>query len=107
MPFTGASVLDDPEQKRRLRAEAREEKQRYSQRKRLRWTLLTNGARFSDEKAQHLQNILSDHSDLAVCYAMKEELCALFEPRDPLAAHDGWKHWFEASGIPALVNPQS
>ena len=37
---------------------------------------------------------------------MKEELCALFELTDPLAAHEGWKRWFdaaEASGIPALV----
>ncbi len=101
-----AESFDDPEQKRRMKAEAREEMQRYSQLKRLRWTLLTNGARLSDEKARHLQSILSDHSDLAVCYAMKEELCALFELRDPLAAHEGWKRWFdaaEASGIPALV----
>ena len=37
---------------------------------------------------------------------MKEELCTLFELRDPLVAYEGWKHWFdaaEASGIPALV----
>ncbi|MBQ3269692.1 MAG: transposase, partial [Clostridia bacterium] len=43
---------------------------------------------------------------LAVCYAMKEELCALFELRDPLTAYEAWKRWFdaaEASGIPALV----
>ena len=101
-----AESLDDPEQRRRLKAEAKEEKQRYSQLKGLRWTLLTNGAKLSDEKARHLQSILSDHSDLAVCYAMKEELCALFELRDPLAAYEGWKRWFdaaEASGIPALV----
>ena len=101
-----ADYLDDPEQKRQLKAEAREEKQRYSQLKRLRWTLLTNGAKLSDEKAQHLQDILSDHSDLAVCYAMKEELCALFGLTDPLAAREGWKRWFDAavaSGIPALV----
>ena len=100
-----AESLDDPEQKRRLKAEAKEEKQRYSQLKGLRWTLLTNGAKLSDEKAQHLQSILSDHSDLAVCYAMKEELCALFELRDPLAAYEGWKRWFdaaEASGIPLM-----
>ena len=68
--------------------------------------MLTNGAKLSDEKVQHLQSILSDHSDLAVCYAMKEELCALFELRDPLAAYEGWKRWFdaaEASCIPVLV----
>ena len=101
-----AESLDDPEQKRRLKTEAKEEKQRYSQLKRLRWTLLTNGAKLSDEKTQHLQSILSDHSDLAVCYAMKEELCALFELRNPFTAYEGWKRWFdaaEASGISALV----
>ena len=101
-----ADSLDDPEQKRQLKTEAKEEKQRYSQLKRLRWTLLTNGDKLSDEKAQRLQNILSDHSDLAVCYAMKEELCELFKLTDPVAAFAGWKRWFdaaEASGIPALV----
>ena len=101
-----ADSLDDPEQKHQLKAEAKEEKQRYSQLKRLRWTLLTNGAKLSDEKAQRLQDILSDHSDLAVCYAMKEELCELFKLTDPVAAFAGWKRWFdaaEASCIPALV----
>ena len=101
-----ADSLDDPEQKRQLKTEAKEEKQRYSQLKRLRWTLLTNGDKLSDEKAQRLQNILSDHSDLAVCYAMKEELCELFKLTDPVAAFAGWKRWFdaaEASDIPALV----
>ena len=91
---------------RKHQSEAKEEKQRYSQLKGLRWTLLTNGAKLSDEKAQHLQSILSDHSDLAVCYAMKEELCTLFDLRDPLAVYEGWKRWFdaaEASGIPALI----
>ena len=89
-----------------LKDAAKEEKQRYSQLKRLRWTLLTNEAKLSDKKAQRLQSILSDHSDLAVCYVMKEELCALFELTDPLAARRGWKRWFdaaEASGIPTLV----
>ena len=102
-PFPGTG---HPDQKRRLKAQAKEEKQRYSQLKRLRWTLLTNGARLPDEKAQHLQSVLSDHSDFAVCYAMKEELCALFDLTDPLAAYEGWKRWFdaaEASSIPALV----
>ena len=58
--------------KRRLKAQAKEEKQRYSQLKRLRWTLLTNGAKLSHEKAQRLKDLLSDYSDLAVCFAMKD-----------------------------------
>lgn len=77
----------------------------FLNKKRLRWTSLTNGAELSDEKTPHLQSILSDHSDLAVCYAMKEELCCLFELADPHAIYAGWKRWFDAavSGIPALV----
>ena len=101
-----AASQEDSSLKRQLKEQAKEEKHRYSQLKRLRWTLLTNGARLSDEKAQHLKDILSDHSDLAVCYAMKEELCRLFELNDPLAAREGWKRWFDAadaSGIPALM----
>ena len=46
-----ADSLDGPEQKRQRKAEAREEKQRYSRLKRLRWTLLTNGAKLPDETA--------------------------------------------------------
>lgn len=100
-----AKSQNDPEQKRRLKAEAKEEQKRYSQLKKLRWILLANGAKLSDEKAQRLQDILSDHSDLAVCYAIKEELCTLFELTDPVAALDGWNRWFDAaktSGIYAL-----
>lgn len=67
--------------------------------------MLANGAKISDEKAQRLQDILSDHADLAICYAMKEELCTLFELTDPVAALDGWNRWFDAAvagGIYAL-----
>ena len=37
---------------------------------------------------------------------MKEEICSLFDLRDPLIAENGWKKWFAAakeSNIPALV----
>lgn len=96
----------DPEQKQRLKANAKAEKQRYSQLKRLRWTLLTSEAKLTEERVEHLRGILSEHSDLAVCYAMKEELCALFDIRHVLDARAGWDRWFTAaieSGIPALV----
>ena len=96
----------NPEQKRQLKEKAKTQKQKYAELKKLRWPLLTNKARLSNEKAQHLEEILLEHSDLAVCYAMKEDLCKLFELRDPLAAQAGWQKWFdaaEASGIPALV----
>ena len=73
------------------------EKQQYSQIKRLRWTLLTNGASLCDETAEHLNAILEAHSDLAVCYAMKEELSRLFTLRDPVEADTAWRAWFQAA----------
>ena len=79
----------------------------YSQIKKLRWTLLTNGDHLSEKQTAHLNEILDTHSDLAVCYAMKEELCRLFILRDPSKAETAWKAWFQAakeSGIDALVH---
>lgn len=61
-----------------LKQKAKTEKQEYSQLKKLRWSLLTNGDKLSQSKAEHLQSILQDHHDLAVCYAMKEEMCRLY-----------------------------
>lgn len=43
---------------------------------------------------------------LAVCYAMKQEMCELFELTDPDIAREKWTNWFEGakvSGIPQLV----
>ena len=60
----------------------------------------------SEEKSESLQTILQEHHDLAVCYAMKEEMCRLYELTDYQQALDGWTKWFEAakaSEIPALV----
>ncbi len=67
----------DKETLKSLKQEAKAEKQEYSQLKKLRWSLLTNGEKLSERKTEHLQSILQDHHDLAVCYAMKEE-CADF-----------------------------
>ena len=44
------------------------------------------------------------HSDLAICYAMKEELLRLFELKDHTEAEQGWKKWVDAaidSPVPA------
>ena len=73
--------------------------------KNARWTLLRNGKNLSTERQANLDEILSEHESLAVCYAMKEEMTRLFELRDEEAAENGWKRWFEAakaSGIQAL-----
>ena len=68
--------------------------------------MLANGDNLSQEKAEKLNGILDSHSDLALCYAMKEEMCSLFELKDPDVARQRWSSWFEgakASGIPPLV----
>lgn len=102
------SITDEtpPEQRRALRLQARQQRQLYSRLKKSRWTLLTNGESLSSENEENLNAILNDHSDLALCYAMKEEMCSLFELTDPVIAEQRWRKWFnsaKASGIPALV----
>ena len=62
-----------------LKQEAKTEKQEYSQLKKLRWSLLINSDKLSDSKTEQLQSILQGHHDLAVCYAMNEEMCRLYE----------------------------
>ena len=94
------------DEKRELKEQIRAEKQNYSTIKKLRWTLLISGDKLSANQTSDLQNILNDHSDLAICYAMKEELASLFELRDPSQAEAAWKNWFSAakqSGILPLV----
>ncbi|MBQ7545841.1 MAG: transposase [Clostridia bacterium] len=103
-----ADIKDDTdkETKQTIKATANAEKREYSMLKKLRWTLLTNSDKLSDDRSEHLQSILQDHHDLAICYAMKEEMCRLYELTDYQQAYDGWMKWFEAakeSGIPALV----
>lgn len=83
-----------------------QEKKLYSKVKKARWVLLQNKENLDAEKQQSLNEILDTHSDLAVCYAMKEELCALFQISDEEEALQRWTKWFDAaihSNISALV----
>ena len=103
-----ADIPDDTDKEtlKSLKQRAKVEKQEYSQLKKLRWSLLTNGEKLSESKIEHLQSILQDHHDLAVCYAMKEEMCRLYELKDYQQSLDGWSKWLDAakeSSIPALV----
>ena len=87
-------------------AEAKSEKQLYSRIKKARWVLLQNHNKLSEKKAQNLNEILDTHSDLALCYAMKEELIQLFQITDANEARERWAKWFDDalhSGVPALV----
>ena len=103
-----ADISDDTDKEtmKSRKQEAKAEKQEYSQLKKLRWSLLTNSDKLSDSKTEQLQSILQDHHYLAVCYAMKEEMCRLYELTDYQQAVIGWTKWFQAakkSDIPALV----
>lgn len=95
------------QQKEEVTAQKQVEQKIYNDLKRLRWPLLSNRENLSPDAREHLDTILASHEDLAVCYAMKEEMCRLFELRDEASARTGWENWFAAakeSGIPALVH---
>lgn len=86
--------------------QVQQEKKLYSKVKKARWVLLQNKENLDSEKQQSLNQILDTHSDLAVCYAMKKELCALFQITDEVEALQRWTKWFEAamhSNISALA----
>lgn len=74
-----------------------EEKRLYSKIKKARWTLLSNADNLSENKKASLNEILESHSDLAVCYAMKEELIELFKLTDAELAAQRWEKWFDAA----------
>ncbi len=96
----------DPAKRKETKAAAREELHTYSAIKSSRWNLLMSGRKLKGSKAESLKQILSDHSSLALCYAMKEEMSELFELDDPDIAEERWTAWFnaaKASHIPQLV----
>ena len=104
--LTDINTDTDKETKQSIKEKAKAEKREYSKLKKLRWTLLTNGSKLTDDQSEHLQSILQDHQNLAVCYSMKEEMCRLYKLQNYQQALDGWTKWFEAakeSAIPALV----
>ena len=97
----------EPELKRRQKQEYKKERSKYSALKNSRWSILTNSTKLPEDKKSALDAILEEHKDLAVCYAMKEEMCELFDIRDPEEARIRWTDWFKAakeSGIKALVH---
>lgn len=97
---------EDKASRRQTKQQIKQEQEQYSKLKKSRWTLLMNGTHLSKEGQIHLDNILRDHADLAICYAMKEEMIQLFELRNTEEAYIRWYAWFEAaktSGIEPLV----
>lgn len=98
---------DNKEARLSLKAQAKSEMAQYSSLKKLRWTLLMSGANLSDNRTEQLNSILVEHAELAVCYAMKEEMIKLFSLVSADEALTGWTKWFKAakeSGISALVH---
>lgn len=89
-----------------MKESAKTQMKEYSKLKKSRWTLLMNRQNLSEDRNDQLDSILENHHDLAVCYAMKEEMCDLFRITDYELALKGWSDWFsaaKASDIPALV----
>ena len=100
-----AGTVDDKENLQKLKQDIRNESQGYTRLKKARWAVLTNSRNLSESGGEALDEILNTHSDLATCYAMKEEMNRLFELRDKEEAYYGWMKWFTAakgSGIPQL-----
>ena len=101
-----ARETDDTGRRKQFRNKARQERHAYTKVKQSRWTLLTAEQNLKPLGKDKLDRILEDHEKLAVCYAMKEEMCTLFELTNPILAREKWTDWFEgakASGIPQLV----
>ncbi len=87
----------DKDKRAELKRKATDEKKQYSKLKKSRWTLLRNSKNLSEKSSEYLDEILQEHENLAVCYAMKEEMCRLFELEDYNEALSGWIKWFEAA----------
>ncbi len=87
----------DKDSVKNIKTTAASEKKLYSELKRSRWTLLRKKESLSQKQDIALQSILADHENLAVCYAMKEEMCDLFALNDYDTALDGWIRWFDAA----------
>ena len=100
-----ASQETRDEMRAALKAQAKEEKRMASTLKKSRWSLLKSSKNLRDSDQEKLTAILESHEEVAVCYAMKEEMVRLYELRDIEQAKQGWTDWFaaaKASGIPAL-----
>lgn len=95
---TQAACEMQDETRKVLKAQAKEEKRISS--------LLKKSKHLKDSEQQKLATILESHEEVAICYAMKEEMIRLYELRDEQQARAEWLNWFvaaKASGIPALV----
>ena len=91
------SHLTDPYQTAVLKKRVKDETSVYSAVKHARWLLLMRSANLKEEQQEALNGILAAHSDISVCYGMKEEMTRLFGLRDTQEAQIGWTAWFGAA----------
>ena len=89
--------IQDPREKARLKAELNEEKGWYQRTKNSRWDFLRNNDTLPEYRKEPLDQILKKHEELAVCYAMKEEMREIFELKDKELAATRWERWFEVA----------
>lgn len=97
---------NNPELQNMAKEKSRKERNQYTQLKKSRWILLKKDDHLNEKQKIHLLDILNKHRDLAICYAMKQEMTRLFTLTDYEEALAGWTKWIQAglaSGIPALV----
>lgn len=83
--------------KKEWRQKYNDELDKYKSVKQSRWLLLTNKRNLSLVQQESLNTILEEHKQLAICYAMKEELNRLFEITDIHEAESRWKVWLKAA----------
>ncbi len=79
------------EEKKVCKIQRKEEQKKYTTLKKSRWTLLASRERLSASKRMQLHHILKEHRNIAICYALKEEMRQLFELRDVQEAARGWR----------------
>lgn len=65
-----------------LKKQSKEEKRIASVLKKSRWALLKNSKNLRDSDRQKLATILESHEEVAICYAMKQEMIRLYELRN-------------------------
>ena len=93
----------EPALKASLKAETKAEMSAYSKVKKARRLILRNSENITSQGDDTLQEILKAHEDLSVCYAMKEEMCRLFDLRNKKEAKAGWEAWFEAAKVSGIA----
>ena len=96
----------DPLKKLEMRKEEKAKRHEYAVVKKSRWPILMGQEKLTEKTRTLIDELLDEHLDLSVCYAMKEEMREIFSLDDEEYARIRWEEWFKRaleSGIPQLV----